>query len=203
MGRNINYFSNRKEKQKDKLIQGIKDIEKFFMQEFNIKLYLVYGTLLGCIREKNFIFYDHDVDTAYLSLKNNKNEVLKETQYIYKVLKKNNMLGKAWTKEKGAILSKDLKCSEHMIGHAHVWNKKRTACIDVFTSWIENDKYYLVRKINGEFNKNILEPFLLRKLRGKLFRTPNGSIRLLKYWYNNWEEKLEKNYSNCKKVCKL
>ncbi|MHA2012751.1 MAG: LicD family protein [Candidatus Helarchaeota archaeon] len=203
MKKNINYFSNRTEKKKNDLIVGIKDIMNFFEKKLNIKVYLVYGTLLGSIRENDFINHDHDIDLAYLSNKHTVKEVIKETQHIYTTLKNYKMLGKLWASN-GAIFANQFTGKEHPRGHAHIWDLNHAICTDLFTSWIDKKgKYHLVRKINGEFSNSILLPFLKGKLRGENFRIPNGSKRLLTYWYKNWEIPMEHNYLNCKKVCRL
>ena len=65
-------FSNRSEKYKLLLSKEMSNICNFFKKELNLEVYLIFGTLLGAIREKDFINHDYDVDLAYIS--NNKSK---------------------------------------------------------------------------------------------------------------------------------
>ena len=51
---------------------------KWFSDLFNTPIYLIYGTLLGCIRESNLIDSDDDIDLAYLSNYTKFEDVFKE-----------------------------------------------------------------------------------------------------------------------------
>jgi hypothetical protein len=58
------------------LYSHLKDI---FEKELGIPLFVMYGTLLGCIREGDFIKNDDDFDIGYVSFKTDPKEVKKET----------------------------------------------------------------------------------------------------------------------------
>ena len=71
-------FSTLSEEELNKFAKDMKELEQFFRDKFNLSLYLVYGTLLGAIRNQDFIPHDVDVDLAYLSILTNREDVLKE-----------------------------------------------------------------------------------------------------------------------------
>jgi len=50
-----------------KAFRTINDIQSAILAEFGYELFITYGTLLGCIREGDFIRHDNDIDMTYVS----------------------------------------------------------------------------------------------------------------------------------------
>jgi len=153
--------------------QYVEDLKKFEekLHEHGLLMYLIYGTLLGAIREHNFIAHDSDIDIAYLSKYIIKSEVYKERKELKQYFIKNKML-----RTKNTI---GLKV------------KYLTSNFDLWTSWIENNNLYLL-----PFNKicpsNIVLPFKENLFRGTIFNIPNQSEKLLDIIYINWKKPIPK-----------
>lgn len=64
---------------------------------------------------------------------------------------------------------------------------------DLWTSWIENDMYYLIPQVNG-VNKNIILPFKTINFKGHNFLVPNQSEELLNHIYVNWQVEIPSKY---------
>lgn len=62
------------------------EIKGIFSDEFTLYLYACYGTLLGIVRDNDFILNDGNFDCAYLSNKRKKDEVVEEFKFIAKEL---------------------------------------------------------------------------------------------------------------------
>jgi phosphorylcholine metabolism protein LicD len=179
------YFYKRTEQQKQTQAEEIPLLVRYFKNRFNVILYPMYGTLLGIIREKDFILYDNDVDLAYLSLKTDKESVLKEFEFICEVLQKEELLTK--------IVSK---------GQLHCYGDSKTFKYDVWTSWIENDNLYYIVPIKTGINKSIVLPFKTCEFRKTQLPIPNNPDKILNFIYNNWKEPISDNWrkQKCKRV---
>jgi hypothetical protein len=179
------YFYKRTEQQKQRQALEMSKLSKYFKDTFNVILYPMYGTLLGIIRDSDFIPHDNDVDLAYLSLKTNKEEVLKEFEYICNVLKKNNFLTK--------ILRK---------GQLHCYGESKTFKYDIWTSFLLDDKYCIIPLIDKDIESSVILPFITYKFRNIELLIPGNSPKLLDYIYKNWKTPVRLDWSKhqCKKI---
>jgi hypothetical protein len=169
------HFYNRSDELKDQHIKDIKDLIYFFKDKLNLKMHIQYGTLLGAVRNKDFISYDKDIDLSYISNYHTKEEVKKEIISIAEVLKKEEMLIKDFNNR----------------GQMHIRVPNGKFVVDVFTSWVENDKYYLVPF--GEIcSASYIYPFKIDILRNVDFLIPNKSEELLDILYKDWNNSIKK-----------
>lgn len=188
MGKNPKYFYNRTEETKNLIAKDIKNVEIFFKKQFDIDIYLWAGTLLGAYRDKDFIPHDHDVDIAYLSKKHNKKEVKKELIEIHKVLLKYNMLGKTFGQN----------------GQTHMRSPSQKTSLDLFASWInDKNKLYIVYKVFGHFEGEVLLPFNQIYLRGVPLNIPHKTPLILKHLYKNWQKPLQSKWRNIRRIFSL
>lgn len=162
-------FSQRKEEHKLKMIYEIKQLEVFFKTTFNLDLYLIYGTLLGAIREKNFIPHDKDIDLAYFSQYTNAHQVRKEFSYICKVLKEKNLF-------KRARGYKHIDCGA--ISDKFIF--------DIWSSYIENNVFYLA-PFKQSFNISTFIPLKETIFKNTIFKIPNNPKIFLNDFYKNWK----------------
>jgi len=133
------YFYKRNETDRNSLVNNMVSLAIFMKDKFNLDIYLVYGTLLGVIRENDFIAHDNDIDLAYLSNKNNAKDVLDEFYKISSTLKEYKMLSRLCDK-----------------GQMHVYSPNRTHKYDMWTSWIAKDKFYLSPLFDGDVDSSII-----------------------------------------------
>jgi len=145
-------------------------LTSFIKNKFNLDTYLVYGPLLGMIRERNFIEHDNDVDFAYMSKQTNIKDVLQEFQGIAIMLKNYDILSKI--------------CGN---GHLHVWSPNKRNKFDLWTSYISEDKYYLIPLIDGNVQSSIILPLKEAIFKEQNFLIPNQPELFLDAIYNNWK----------------
>lgn len=163
------YFYKRNEKDKNNLVLDMGALTSFIKAKLNLDIYLVYGTLLGAIRENNFIAHDNDVDFAYMSKQTNTKDVLQEFKNITMILKNYDILSKI--------------CSN---GHLHVWSPNKRSKFDLWTSYISKNKYYLIPLIDGNVQSSTILPLKESTFKGQNFLIPNQPEILLDTTYNNW-----------------
>jgi len=89
-------------------------VKSVFEKELNIQLFLTYGTLLGYVREGDFIANDDDFDAGYISQKPNPEQVKQEAlDIIFKLLKQGfnvsiNSVGRLFKVSNGTGVSLDV-----------------------------------------------------------------------------------------------
>lgn len=178
-------FTDYDSAQLDLLVGSIKTLEQLFLTEFDIQLYLTWGTLLGAIRHQDFISHDIDVDVAYLSTKSLDYEILEEHEYIVAVLKEQGF--NVFRNSKGQIHVRVLSESES--GEGAAFN------LDLWTTWTRNGRYYHYPDIKGELTAESVLPLIRQKFHGEEFLVPTGFDSVLTCFYGeNWRQP-DKNYA--------
>jgi hypothetical protein len=164
------YFYKRTEDNKNALVRDMSTLSSFIKDKFNLDIYLTYGTLLGIIRENNFIAHDNDVDFAYMSKQSNLTDILHEFYGLSLILQNHGLLSKV--------------CSN---GHLHVWSPNKRNKFDLWTSYILNNKYYLVPLFDGKIDTSIILPLKQLTFKQQNFLIPNQSELFLDAAYQNWK----------------
>ena len=167
------YFYQYNKFEKNILAQEMKDITNFFEEELELAVYPVYGTLLGMVRDNDFIAWDTDIDMAYLSKCTTEKAVLNEWNMICKFLNEHKML--MW------------KCKT--ASHAHLFSPNGHLRIDLWISWLDaNNKYYLTWIFDGEFDSTILLPFNKIIFKDQEFLLMQNYEKHLEFHYGpNWK----------------
>lgn len=96
---------------------------EIFLSVFNRPLWLAYGTLLGCIRDGDFIPHDDDFDAAFVSPATSVEGAARDFHEIVDRLKSD-----------GHVLGE-------MSGHFH-WTLSKDCIIDVFLTWFDEDGFF-------------------------------------------------------------
>jgi len=178
-------FSHYDEKQLALLVGSMKTLEQLFLNEFDIQLYLTWGTLLGAIRQNDFINFDNDVDLAYLSKKELDFEILEEHEFIVAVLQEYGFA--IQRNSKGQIHVRVLP--ESQTGEGAVFN------LDIWNSWVREENYYHYPDIKGELSANAVLPLISHELRGENFLVPSGYAHILCAFYGERWQEPDENYA--------
>ena len=163
-------FESRNDKLKSQNLKDMRDIEDYFKINFDLQLYLIYGTLLGAVRDNKFIPGDNDIDMAYLSKFNTLEEAQKEVEDI------------AWKLRHAGLL---VKCHGNG-GQLRVACPSNKTVVDIWVSWIENGEYHIIpyRKLG---NKDDILPLVKKHFYNTSFYIPNNSEKILDEAYVNWK----------------
>jgi len=169
-------FSQRPEDYKILLVKEMKSIESFFKKEFDLDIYLIYGTLLGAIREKDFIGHDYDVDLAYFSKANSEEKSILEFKNICDILQKNKLL----LKIKG---NRQLHCK----------SLNNNMKFDIWRSYKIKNKLYL-SPLNYFLKTEYIFPLKTMAFRKVSFNIPNMPEELLNELYKDWTKPVFNNF---------
>ena len=170
------YFYQYSEVEKEVFAKDLKNIELYFKNELELDIYPVYGTLLGMIRDNDFIGWDTDIDMAYLSKCHTNKAVLNEFNMICKFLE-----------EKGLLMHR-IKTASHL----HVYSPDKHLRIDLWISWIdENNNYHIVWTVNGDIDASMILPFKTIEFKNQTFRQMNDPMRFTTEHYPNWNTPID------------
>ena len=180
-------FGKMTEEEKNQQVVEIKELEVLFRKQFGLQLYPIYGTLLGIIRDNDFIGHDYDIDLAYVSKYHTKKEILQELDQICEGLTSLGLLEKRF----------------NFNGQLHVMSPSKKQRIDIWTSWIENGKYYLTYTIDGEISGNQVLPLKSIAFKGQKLQIPCCPEGIFEVLYCTWKTPLKDNFAKAKWVFRL
>lgn len=178
MSDNIRYFDY--DNPKD-FLDKMKELDSLLGKN-GFPLFLYGGTLLGCIREENFIVHDDDIDLFYISKQSHRKAVLNEFENIIRPLLENN----GWTIQ--PISWRLQGVPKVMMGQYHVI--KDNISIDLWTAWFNKKDEFSVTMTceNGPLMKTDMVPAKKGVLRGNLFNIPANSDKFLEHLYGpTWQ----------------
>jgi phosphorylcholine metabolism protein LicD len=165
-------FSMVDEDKKNQYIHDLKLFEKE-MQSLRMPIYLIYGTLLGAIRDKDFISHDSDIDVAYLSKYQSIEKVIQERHNLKNYFIKHNLL--RTTRNTQGLKVRYLNTN-----------------LDVWTSWIDNNVVH-ISPLFHIYKKKDVFPLKELQFRKEKFSVPNQSEIILDKVYRTWKEPITKN----------
>lgn len=169
-------FKNMEIEEKIKRLEAVKKIEIDGYEPF-----LIYGTLLGAVREKGLIGHDNDIDIAYMSKYTNPKEIIEEAVEIYRKLAKKGQLLRWFDIDYEA--QEDSNKILSASGQAHI--TVDGYIFDLFTTWQDNDGNLWLFEF-GKVGKGFL-PLKKGELHGIDFNIPNNSEKLLEFLYGDWK----------------
>ena len=152
-------------------IKNLTDIKGILDGE-NITFWLTFGTLLGAIREKDFIEYDDDIDfMAY-----NENIIPKYDILKNKFIEK-GFIFRDWQKKRGTKIN--------------LYRYKQLCTIDglILDMAYKNNKYRLANR--WRFPKKYFETYGEIKFQGMTFRVPSPPEDFLSFLYRNWKKPID------------
>lgn len=146
---------------------------KTILDKNKVKFLLMHGTLLGAIREQNFIKHDIDIDTCTL-----------EEEKLVEAIPELSKAGlKLCRYEKNVIYS---FIRNDVYIDVYIVNKLQGLISPFYVR-------YLYRVIPRKYFRNTKKMSFL----GEIFRIPNHSIELLEFWYGkDWRTPISNSPSN-------
>jgi len=188
------YHSDRSTALKDRQAESIALFQRYFKDTFGLDLYPHFGSLLGIVRNGDFIEWDHDFDMAFLSSKHTAKEVQQELVEVLEVLRDNGMLIKYWRRpiRQGGrtVQIEEFIKTDHQIadpeGQAYIW--VRDVYIDLYIDWIDQEgKYHTctvdVLGMEQEFFPTLTDG----SLRGRDILIPRNADVMLERIYGDWQ----------------
>ncbi len=144
-------------------------------EEFGRPAFLAYGTLLGAVRECDFIAHDDDADIAYLSPYDNPADVARESF----------VLGR-WLRDRGWHVSR------LSAGFLHVWpgdDDEGVRKIDVFTGYFRGEFFAIERSLRARVPRSAITPLSQARLAGVDLPAPGDPESVLVAMYGpSWRE---------------
>ena len=148
---------------------------KEIMDSVGIVFWLTFGTLLGAVRDKDFISFDHDTDISASSLDLITNFDILKNRFILK-----HFIFRDESDDNGLKI--------------RVYRNKQACCIEGF---IDNsgDKEYLYSK-NFRWPRKYFDNYGVIDFKGTTFRIPSPAKNYLSFIYKDWETPIKK-----EKIC--
>jgi len=168
---------------REKAILDLKEIREVFLK-LGIKYFLINGTLLGAIREKNIILTDHDNDLGLYG------EDIHRSIDIFNALKAAGF--SVGSGEAFQFPCEDIKRPIWFTAHRNVKNEfifmfkmkdKRTMWFTTRKEEKTGIKEYCIWENDAKYFDTLQEI----EMQGKKFPIPNNYKELLALWYKNWE----------------
>ncbi len=139
------------------------------LRDAGVDAFPAYGTLLGAVREQDFIGHDSDVDLAYVSREKHPLDVVRESFRLQRHLKER---GYAVDRYSAAALKVDVVEADGTVRG-----------LDVFGGYFLDGRLYLMGEIGLEFEEEWIFPLGTCTLAGRTLPAPAQPEKLLEATY--------------------
>jgi hypothetical protein len=161
----------------DKWLKGYTELRNLLMNRFGLEVYVIGGSLLGLVRDGEFLPGDKDFDCAYLSNKTTLKEIKQEYLEVVSFLTELGVVNKS------SIFTKSGKTRTMFLALDF-----EGARIDLMASWRYNNRYYRPTFVSYESPRCLLTPFETIVYRGVALLIPKLSEEHLKHVYgSDWK----------------
>ena len=151
-------FSNTEDSARVEIMDALEQVMQDLTEKCGLQTYLMYGCLLGAVRNGHMIGHDSDADVAYLSAHTHPFDIIRECTTAIRTMKS---LGWKVVKMSGANFK--------------VWvplPDGRRCGIDVFGSFHIGDSFYVTGSLTGTLDRSALLPFGTVTLEGRQITAP-------------------------------
>jgi len=167
-------FSVYNDESKHLMAVQIHEFEIWMKNTFGFQTYLFGGTLLGAIRDKDFIPHDNDIDIGFYIGEYNTKTAIKKIEDFYKILKDTHM----WS-------------HKMKIGQVKILSPNKTILFDCWPTWSYKNKLFggaiNTLQYPKRLNYSDLLPLKKIKFRGMDLSIPQESEKLLDIHYVDWQ----------------
>jgi SAM-dependent methyltransferase len=139
------------------------------LHEGGVDAFLAYGTLLGAVREGDFIGHDSDIDLGYVSRHHHPVEVIRESFRLERELKEKGLLVDRYS---AAAFKVDVTEADGSVRG-----------LDVFGGYFLDGRLYLMGEIGTPFEEDWVFPLSTGTLAGRTFPVPAKPERVLEATY--------------------
>jgi len=148
---------------------GIKNLKtiKDILDSKNLNFWLAFGTLLGAIRNKDFISYDDDIDFFMYE-----EEVLSEYEFLKKEFISAGFIFRNWQKSIGTKIN--------------LYRYKQLCTIDGLALDTNYNEYRVTKR--WKFPRQYFENYDTVEFKGMRFRVPSPSEDFLSFLYKDWKK---------------
>lgn len=152
------------------MLDSYVELSDYFHARFGYKLILTYGTLLGKIRDQDFIAHDDDFDVCYFS---DKSDILDVKREFLDIIERMKIDG----------LDFKLGMRRNMI-------KVNTeeGYIDIFPSWHDGVNFWMPIIAKIKSSRDMIEPVRKDVFKGRVVYEPNNPVEFLeKHYGSGWK----------------
>lgn len=161
-------FGGRTEEQLRPLLDAM-DAVIAMMSDLGVAAFPAYGTLLGAVREKQFLGHDSDADLGYVSRHTSPVDVITES---YRLQRAVIARGFETYRYSGAAFRIDVRESDGSVRG-----------LDLFGGFMDHGRLYLMGEVGTEYDDAWLHPFTTCTLAGREYPAPARPEKLLEAMY--------------------
>ncbi len=166
-------FSERTAADLDPLLDAMTELLEV-LAGAGVAAFPAYGTLLGAVREGDFLGHDSDADLGYVSSRSNPVDVIRESFELQRVVA---AAGYRTYRYSGLAFRVDV-----------VEADGATRFLDVFGGFLDGGRLYLMGEIGTPFERDWLLPLGTVSLRGRDYPAPARPEKLLEAMYGpSWK----------------
>ncbi|NUR08775.1 MAG: class I SAM-dependent methyltransferase [Nocardioidaceae bacterium] len=162
-------FSSTEGSARAEIMDALERVIADLQQQCGLDVYLMYGCLLGAVRDGTMIGHDSDADVAYLSPFTHPFDIIRECSRACRIMRS---LGWTVVRMSGANFK--------------VWvplPDGRRCGIDVFGSFHVGESFYVTGSLRGRLDRSALLPFGTVTLEGREIVAPHRPEEVLAFTY--------------------
>lgn len=169
----IGLFEDQGEQAKELLLDSMETVITA-LQEAGIKPFIAYGTLLGAVRQGDFIGHDSDADLGYVSQHEHPVDVVRES---FELQRKVRRMGYAVFRYSGLGFKISVRGADGT-----------SRGLDVFGGFMREGELFLMGEVGTPFQRDWIDPLTQVTMAGRSFPAPAQPERLLEAMYGpSWK----------------